>query len=523
MGILPEQPLKAKQLRERYRLQRRRQALMLASCAGLGVVFVALVLATALLVRGCSRPAEDGPLITKIQRHQPTASAGRIEVAGINSFRTAPWLMAVDDQRLYIASDSHKQALAELNYPIDSVAAYQAGETTPQWELDLPPDSQAGGLVAAGGNVCLYTYHLVDPPYIELRGLAGNDGANSWYERIDQAEQAQVVTAGGVVVVNYFTTEGYRLIGYRGADGQRSSLGLKVPLKGLAANATDQALSLEFKLYAWGNFIGYSHYNVAGVVDVAKGKLVYENALDFYVFDLAYDEKAKRAYVLTGGETGDSYVIWELAKDGIPLELYSFLCATDDILLLVEGGYIAVAYQVAEGAAEGCTKLVLLKRETGAVQVEHVFDQPGVAADLVSLPDAGEASQFLLALNGGEDKDDWPIGKAQLYLVEPKAQEPVQFLAQLNQPVQYLWTLGQDCLLACRGGQVFSYDANELELAKTIKLKYELALPLVSASGRTLALASAPRDRWQGKPGQSTAIAVLRQAQPAEVQAKPKK
>jgi hypothetical protein len=525
MGSLPEQQqqqLKSRQLRERYRLQRRRQALMLLGWAGALVLFAGLATATVLLLRSCDKPAEDGPLITSIPK-QAAAGGKDGELAGENSFRLAPWLLAVDDERLYAATDEQKRAAEGVDYPIDHISAYNFGESKPLWEVDLPPESQAGALFAAGGNACMLTTHLADPPYVELRGLAGNDGSSRWSQRINKAERAKATCAGGTIVLNYAQGDTYRLMGYRGADGKRTGLGLKLPLEGLANSEIDQALSQEMQLYSWDAMVGYTYYNVAGVVDAAKGKLVCENALDYYVYDLVYSLEGKHAYALTGGETSDSYVLWELAKDGVPLELYQFLSPSDDILLLAAHEYVALAFTVAEGSTAGRTKLVVLKDDVTAPLVEQVLEQPGVAVDIAHLPGPPEPAQFLLACNGGRDSDDWPTGKAQLYLVEPEGPEPVSLLAELKQPVQYFWTLGDACLVVCRGGQVYSSQVGGVELASVLKLKYELALPYASPSEKTLALASAPRDRWQGKPGKAAVVAVLRQpGPPAAEPPKPK-
>ena len=515
MGYLPGQPLKSKQLRERYRLQRRRQALAMLGCIGAGVLFGVIVLATVLLARSCERPAGEGPLITRITRPAGEGE-GRAMLAGVNTFRNAPWLMAVDDERLFVAQDSQRRELTELNYPIDTIAAYSLGENTQQWELELPPDSQADGLLAIGGNACLYTTHLSDPPFVELRGLAGNDGTTAWSQRIDLAEQVKVTSAAGMIVINYRLADGYRLVGYRGTDGKRSSLGVKLPLRGLTSEEIDQTIAQGFQLYSWDDVVGYSYYNVAGIVDATSGKLLCENPLDYYVYDMAYSAAGKRGYALSGGETRDSYIVWELARNGAPLELYRFLCPSDEILLLATDDYVAVAFEIAEGVAAGSTKLVVLRREFGSPAVEHKFDGKHLAADIAYLPSVSdEPARWLLALNGGADDDGWPTGKAQLFLVDPAAEEPVALLANLKQPVQYMWTLKQDCLVVCRGGQVYSYDASKQQLATLARLKYELALPLISNDGKVLALASAPRDRWQGRPGRPLAVAAFKQANPA--------
>ncbi len=505
----PEQQLKARQARERYRLQRRRQALMVLSWLGAALLFVAIVFATVLLTRSCSRPESDGPLVAKIhQRVEP--GVGQAQQIGTNSFRIAPWLVAVDGERLYAASDSHKRERNQMNFPLDTLAAYEPGEQQPLWELELAEDSQACALIAAGGNVCTYATYLSDPPYLELRGYTGNNGASKWSKRIELAEQAQVVQVGEQIVVNYLLPDGYRITGFRGADGGRTGLGLKLELKGLATGAVDQALAQELELYTWETIIGYSYYNIAGMADAQGGEQILENALDFYVYDMAYSKAGKRGVALTGGETVDSYCVWELARDGVPLQVYQFLCPDSDILLRAAGEYTAVAFHVAEGSQAGKPQLVILRRDFATPRVEHIFDTSSIVADIVALPGEGEAVRFLVACDDGQDSDEWPIGESELYLIDPEADAPLQLLATLKQPVQYIWRLKDDCLIVCRGGRVYSYDDAQQQLTQVARLKYDLVLPQADADGSTLALLSAPAAHWKGRPGSPLNVDVFR-------------
>ena len=509
MGNLPEQKLKTRQLRERYRLQRRRQTLMVLGWLGTGALFIIIVAGTVLLTRGCWQPAEGGPLVRRISR-RAEPGPNQAQLIGSHSFRNAPWLLAVDDERLYAASDSQRRELMELNYPLDILAAYEFGEAKPLWELELPEDSQATGLFAAGGNVCTFAQYLADPPYLELHGYTSDAGISSWSKRIEQAEQVKAVQTGGQLVLNYMLPDGFRLTGYRMADGERSSLGLKLDLNGLATNTIDQALSQEFELYAWDNIIGYSYYNVAGLADAGTGKLVCENALDYYVYDMVYSTEAKRGIVLTGGETRDSYVLWELARDGVPLQTYQFLCNDSDILLRVAGEYTAVAFHIAEGALEGNPKLVVLQRDFTTPRVECSFEKPGIIADIAALPGAAEDMQFLVAYDDRLDREGWPTGKSELYLVDPMAEMPMQLLAKLKQPVQFTTMFKEDCLIVCRGGQVYCYNAAGQTVARLAQLKQDLAKPQTSATQETLALISAPAARWVGQPGKPLSASMFK-------------
>jgi hypothetical protein len=246
-------------------------------------------------------------------------------------------------------------------------------------------------------------------------------------------------------------------------------------------------------------------------VDVESGELLMEQALDTYIYDLAYSAKKRRAYALARGETLDSYVVWELSPGGAPLEVYRFLSSGESTLLLASGEYVAIAHHVAAGQAAGSVKLAVLKYEHATPLVKYVLDYPGEPGDIARLP-VGEGQQpaFLFALNGGLDESGWPLGRARLYLVEPEAADPVRVLANLKQPVLYCWQLKQDCLLVTRGGPVYSYMHEAQQLYLLARLRYELALPYASTAGQTLALASAPEEHWQGQPGRPLSMTMFK-------------
>jgi hypothetical protein len=496
MSYNPIQPVKTRQMINRYHLHRRKQLLLFAGISLLAIILAGGGLWLYLYFSAWDRsvaPTGGGRPSTKRRARQYA------RIAAVYEFNPAPWLLATDDALLYVGLDSTLVKPNAPPWPVDTLQAYAANSAKPLWEWKQQHEFH--WFTAASGMFFGMRQYLGNPPGFELTAFNGQDGQQAWQERQAGAEDCILVVDNKVAIIAYYQTGTYRIIGYNPVTGAKAWVDT---LKPSSRGSQDSAgAGNELELAATQGVVTYRLGNRCGVIANGTGEHLREVSAKGYVYLIEYDSTSKMVYIVSKGAERQTYLMQAVPLSGGAVDLCRFTSSGDNLLLLGEQGYAMLGYPVPqEAGAANVQKVVCFA--AGSAQPQMSVEYSGrVVWDMVALPTM--PGEFLITLCQGVDNSGNPSGECELRRLRV-AGKSEWLLQRLPQPAE-LWPFKDDCLVLEQGGDLLSYRGTG-KLKRLKHLEYP-NLEMQSMTSKRLVLGSYPEAYLTGQPGQPMQVVVL--------------
>jgi len=495
---LRPQPLKSRQLRERYRKARRRQFAKSFGLICLLIVLVALLFGFVMLWRGCQPPAPQTILDPHYRRQEQNPQfAQTIAELRLNP---APWFTVLDDERLYVALDRERTEPAYPILPVDTISAYIPGENQPLWEKQWQGGFSWFGI--CGDTLYGVAERLADSAAIELYSFSTSDGAFTKRLRLDGGRCA-VTATDDTVVLGYYLPDGYRLAGYQPSDWAKS-WGMRLPLEHLRVDSSQPSTLL---LQRWEELTAYVVDNVLGMVDVtAGGKLLVEYPAESRILAATYDPNTDIAYVVYDTETATKRKLVAVpVRGGPPRELTGIVNLGSPPLLVAENGYVLIGYQTATEGSPLRGKVVCFHIQQHEALLTHSFPE-GEVWDLAVLPQ--QSGCFIAALVAGTNAEGQPESPSWLYRIHAE-QGNVDLVKRFRQPITYIAPFKEDCLVIMGNGDIMSFAAEGPGLFHLQRAAYPVASLALSPGLARIAVFSSTADYFAGAVNQPAHVIVF--------------
>lgn len=492
-------------LRQGRRSRARREAARLAAIALLLGGLLLLLLLLGAVVWLSRSPARHGPPRTPVAELPPP----RIDSVLFRRLRPAPWFIALDAQRAYIATGAPREEADLSGYPLTSLRAIGQEEGSILWEKELA--SRYLAMAHAGDRLVLLRESPVSGLRLEAHHTAS--GAPVWTQELNGESQGSLASFEGIVMVSGWSPpassneSGWSITAFNASDGKR----LWRIQRRLAGLNQPPGAAPRLRLWAWAGVGGYQIGNVAGLLRLNNGKTLSEFAGTGAVLDLQFDPVARSGFALCGGSKAGEFILEGLptGKDP-PYSLCRIEAAAPGLALLAQDGWVVVAYpHEAEGRI--APMLRAYRAGPGRQSRQPVFStrfEGGTPAALAAVPRA--PGEFLLGLNEGAGPAGRPGGPSSLrrirLLGEPKAWETQRY----RTGIQNLAAFRQGCLLLLSDGAIELYEPGTENSRRLKRLGFgELGL-LTAAHGECLAITAYPPEYLAGLPGRPLDLLVLR-------------
>jgi hypothetical protein len=496
-----------KQLLERKRQVRRRTLLRRLAALLLLCIVIGLIAGVVAGIRGCAlrrnvaRTAES----STARVSKPDSDIARVQLVFSHDFRPGPEFVALDDQRLYVASVSPGKDDAP---DTTLLAAFGFKADDPLWQLPL--EVTFAHLLVAGGNVV-----GVPTAGDSLQRFDGASGKHLAGIDTDPANAA-IGMDSRVVLAGYTEETGagrpaLRIAAYNAKSGQfawsrRSKLPGLAPGMDACCGAGRSA-----ELTCWEGLCAYQLHNVVGLLQTTgKGQLVRpEYAASGHIAAVQLDVKGRMAYIIAADKADAT--LYRLIR--IPIDrdfpakrMLEFHSASGEFMLYGEQGQVLLGYTGQDGAGQ----LVCFRKDEQQPALKVEADA-GVA-DISAVP--GAAGEFIVATST-KFTDGEPVGAGKVYRVRLALGGTAEAfeIGQYKQPVTWVVPFKRDCLVLVRGGgllagggQVIRYSADSGKLKLLRRARYPLLDPLHSADRTALLVSSYTEDYALEKGGPLQAL-----------------
>ncbi|MCC7477332.1 hypothetical protein IT575_02640 [bacterium] len=511
---------------------------------------------------------KDKPAAAADKKSSPARSAALKQLAR-RRYKPAPFAMVHDGKNLYLAQEHSSFSLfgaprkehANL-YQLDSLSCTALGGKRKSWEAALDASFSEMGL-AAGNLVLFNPYEAYPmkpsekrrasqaaelPPNLGLMLTAYNsaDGHLAWNQSIAGAVDASVAMDSKAVVVAYrdstatpaalpmgsgpaggaptdTTTQlasQLRLAAFNARTGDKAWFG-QPALKSLQTDQLEQnSEGLKLEVKCWEGLTVYTCYNVAGLLHSGTGDSIATYTAPGYIYALAYDVTVKTLYLLHAASRPEVYELTAIPIGGKrtpkAATVTTFEAASDHLLLLAEGGFVAVAHQVrvaasqqqkAQAVSEGqlSTQLLCFQSGRGNALVNHRFAS-GSAIDIAPVP--GAAGEFMVALAASLDEQGQPRGNGTLY--RARSQDgSVWEVTGRREPVVWLMPYKNECLLLYKGGQIQRFIPESNSCLDLVRAAFDYLEPLPGRARTPAVISSYPVGYLLGKSGQQMQVLVF--------------
>lgn len=495
-------------LRARRQSRARRQAARLAALALLlgGLLLLVLCLGGVLWYRQVQ--AARARLAAQPDRLPPP----RIETALSRRLRPAPWFIAVDSQRAYIATGAAREAADLSGYPLAGLQALPLDGGGTLWEKELSGRYSA----MAQGGACLALLRELPQGGLKLEAFSNASGAPAWNLDFPGASLGSLAAAEGTLLLSSWTApqssqeSGWSISAFRGADGKRLWR-ISRRLAGLRETPGEPGPP-RIRLSAWPGACGYQIGNLAGLVRLSNGSVLSEFAGAGPVLDLQFDPALRQGFALCGGSKAGEFLVEAMppGKNDPAFSLCRFEAAAPGIAMLASGGWVVVAYPHLQ--AGKIAPMLRAYRAGPAMQSRKaVFStrfEGGTPAGLAAV--AGANGEFLLGLNEGDGSAPGGGGPSSLRRIRLRGEQKAWEVQRYKAGLERLQAFKHDCLLLLSDGSVERYQPEEDRSARLERLGFDELGLLSGSDGSTLAITAYPPEYLAGQPGRSLDLLVLK-------------